>query len=316
MKPWQFTTDAYPRHLRRDAWREAMARLRLPIGRIPDTDQFHAQVTCLISPMGMEFALVSTTPLEIAGRNTDQPAALWLCVLLEGEARLEGDQGEVVIAPGDVVYGPTGTAATLRYASRARLLFVTVPRVALDHRLIGPMPPRIGHLAAGAGLGHVFSGLLRAAADALEDLTADQLRPLEIALTEFLVAVLASEGGAASLGGAAGARASHLHRIRQTIEVLLADPDLTLAKVAQADGVSPRYLQKLFASAQESFSHYLLARRLERCRGDLASPLCGQLSISQICYRWGFNSSAHFSRAFRDRFGVSPRDYRRSAGAG
>jgi len=314
VKPWQFTTDAYPRHLRRDAWREAMARLRLPVGRIPDTDQFHAQVTCLVSPMGVEFALVSTTPLEIAGRNTDQPAALWLCLLLEGEAFLEREGADVAIAPGDLIYGPTGAAATLRFLTRARLLFVTVPRLALDQRLIGPAPPTIGHLAAQNGLSHVFSGLLRATAEALEALTADQLRPVEIALTEFLVAALAAEGGAASLGGAAGARASHLHRIRQTIETLLADPDLTLTKVAQEDGVSPRYLQKLFASAQESFSHYLLARRLERCRSDLTSPLCAQLSISQICYRWGFNSSAHFSRAFKDRFGVSPRDYRRSAG--
>lgn len=314
MRPWQFTTDAYPRRERRDAWREAMARLRLPIGRIPDTDHFHAQVTCLISPMGMEFALVATTPLEISGRNTDQPAAIWLSILLEGEATLESDRGPVAIAPGDIVYGPTGTAATLRYASRSRQLFVTAPRVALDHRLIAPLPPRVGHLVGGEGLSHILSGLLRSTADALEDLTADQLRPVELALTEFLVAVLAGEGGAASLGGAAGARASHLHRIRQTMETLLADPDLTLAKVAEADGISPRYLQKLFATDQESFSRYLLSRRLERCRSDLASPLCAQLSISQICYRWGFNSSAHFSRAFRDRFGVTPRDYRRGGG--
>ncbi len=289
-----------------------MARLRLPIGRIPETDQFHAQVTCLVSPMGLELALVSSTPLEISGRNTDQPAALWLSALLEGEAWLEAGAGPPApVAAGDIVFGPTGTAASLRYATRSRQLFVTVPRVALGHRLIAPLPPRIGHIDGGEGLGHVLSGLLRAAADALDDLTADQLRPVELALMEMLVAVLAGEDGAASLGGAAGARAAHLHRIRQTIETLLPDPDLTLARVAEADGVSPRYLQKLFASAKESFSHYLLTRRLERCRGDLTSPLCAQLSISQICYRWGFNSSAHFSRAFRDRYGLSPREYRR-----
>ncbi|MDR3507563.1 MAG: helix-turn-helix domain-containing protein [Caulobacteraceae bacterium] len=311
MKPWQFTTDVYPRRERPDAWREAMARLRLPIGRIPDAEHFHAQVTCQVSPMGVEFALVTTTPLEISGRNTDQPAAIWLSVLLDGEAVLKTDGGEIPIAPGDIVYGPTGVEATLRYKVRSRHLFITAPRVSLDHRLIAPLPRRIGHLSAAEGLNHIFSGLLRATADVLDDLTADQLRPVEIALTEFLVAVVAAGGGQISLGGAAGARASHLHRICQTIETMLSDPELTLAKVAEEDGVSPRYLQKLFASADDSFSRYLLARRLERCRGDLVSPLCAQLSISQICFRWGFNGSAHFSRAFRDRFGVSPRDYRK-----
>jgi AraC-like DNA-binding protein len=83
--------------------------------------------------------------------------------------------------------------------------------------------------------------------------------------------------------------------------------------VAAADGISTRSLQKLFSTAGLSFSTYLRDRRLERCRLDLSSPICASLSISEICFRWGFNGSAHFSRAFKDRYGVSPREYRRSA---
>ena len=206
--------------------------------------------------------------------------------------------------------------AALRLANRFRLLFITAPRVALDHRLIAPLSLE-GRTATGAsGLGHVFSGLLRATADTLDELTSDQLRPVELALTEFLVASLAAEGSPAALGGAGAARAAHLHRICQTIETLLADPDLTLGQVANEDGISPRYLQKLFASAGQSFSTYLRTRRLERCRLDLTSPMCAGLSISEICFRWGFNGSAHFSRAFKDQYGVSPREYRRASLAG
>jgi len=104
-----------------------------------------------------------------------------------------------------------------------------------------------------------------------------------------------------------------MHRVRQTIEVLLAEPELTLRRVADEDGVSPRYLQKLFAGQGQSFTGYVRGRRLERCRADLASPACAQLSISEICFRWGFNGSAHFSRAFRSAYGQSPREYRRAA---
>jgi AraC-like DNA-binding protein len=39
------------------------------------------------------------------------------------------------------------------------------------------------------------------------------------------------------------------------------------------------------------------------------------LSISEICFRWGFNGSAHFSRSFKERYGVSPRDYRKGQAA-
>ena len=96
---------------------------------------------------------------------------------------------------------------------------------------------------------------------------------------------------------------------------MLADPELTLEKVAEADGISPRSLQKLFAQAGQNFSTYLRHRRLERCRLDLTSPMFATLSISEICFRWGFNGSAHFSRAFKDRYGVSPRDYRKGQAA-
>jgi AraC-like DNA-binding protein len=39
------------------------------------------------------------------------------------------------------------------------------------------------------------------------------------------------------------------------------------------------------------------------------------VSITETCFRWGFNDSATFSRAFRAEFGVSPREYRRDSAA-
>jgi AraC-like DNA-binding protein len=290
-----------------------MTRLRLPLGPVPEMEQFHASVSCLTSPLGMDFAVMAATSLEISGRNPDQPAAVWLVLLLEGEASFSDGISTTRLEEGDIVYGPTGINAALTLGTDFRLLFINMPRVALNHRLIAPMTLGVGRLAGGTGLGHVFSGLLRATADALADLTSEQLRPVELAATEFLVANLADQRSPAASGAAGSARAAHLHRVCQTIESLLPVPDLTLRDVADKDGVSPRYLQKLFASANLSFSSYLRLRRLERCRIELTSPIYAGLSISQICFNWGFNGSAHFSRAFKEQFGVSPRDYRRGA---
>ena len=39
-------------------------------------------------------------------------------------------------------------------------------------------------------------------------------------------------------------------------------------------------------------------------------PLNVSRSIGAIAYGWGFNDSAHFSRAFRARFDLSPREWR------
>nr|WP_237437709.1 helix-turn-helix domain-containing protein [Altericroceibacterium endophyticum] len=140
------------------------------------------------------------------------------------------------------------------------------------------------------------------------------LRPIESALTELLVAALARTGGAAGRGGAAGARARQFDRICRRIETQLGEPDLSLSSIAQDEGVSTRYLQHLFSRAGQTVSSYVKARRLDRARADLVSPLHAQLTISEIAFRWGFNQSAHFSRAFRARFEESPREVRKQAG--
>ena len=217
------------------------------------------------------------------------------------------------LAEGDIAYGPTGRAATLVMETRCTLMFVRAPRVALDHRLISVRGLKIGRLEGETGLARIFSGLLRGTAQVLPEMRVDQLRPVELALTEFLAAVLAETTD--GQGPGTEAISPHLHRISQTIETLLPDPDLSLRRLADKSGVSPRYIQKLFAAANDTFGHYLRTRRLERCRMDLGSPQCARLSISEICFRWGFNDSAHFSRAFRNQYGLSPREHRRAAHA-
>jgi acetamidase/formamidase len=64
----------------------------------------------------------------------------------------------------------------------------------------------------------------------------------------------------------------------------------------------------------QNFSGYLRQRRLERCRAELVDPLYDKMSISDICFRWGFNDPAHFSRAFREQYQMSPRAFRHGAG--
>ena len=309
MKPWRFSTDQYPSGERGLAWRTAMERLRLPVDATDEDNDASASVTSLASPMGIEFALVSAGPQTIEGRNRDQPAAIWLAILLEGAARLGDGQSIAEVEAGDIVFGPTGVAASLSLTTRFRLLFITAPRVALDHRLTASRSLRVGRLAASAGLNHVFSSLLRGVAETLEAFDSDNLRPVELAVTEFLLACLSDEFPEAR--GAQASRRAQLHRAHQTIERFLAEPDLSLSRVAEIEGISNRHLQKLFAAAGGSFTRYLRSRRLERCRLDLTNARYADHSISTICFRWGFNDSAHFSRAFRQEYGVSPRDYRR-----
>ena len=234
--------------------------------------------------------------------------------LLEGVAEFNDGNNDYEIAAGDMTYGPSGVPATLRFKTDSRQLFIKVPELALSQRMIAPLSLSVGYLPGHSGISHVLSGMLQSLADGLDDISAVELRPVELALTEFLITCLAHEGqlsGGDTVGNDASAvRTAHLHRICQTIETRLGDPKLNPRRIADEHGVSVRYLQKLFTQSGQTFSGYVRARRLERCRNDLSSPLYAHLSITEICYRWGFNASAHFSRAFRENFDMSPRDYR------
>ena len=51
-------------------------------------------------------------------------------------------------------------------------------------------------------------------------------------------------------------------------------------------------------------------RRLERCRQDLRDPEQRYRPGAAIGTHWGFLSAAHFSRAFRDEYGIPPAEFR------
>ncbi|MBB5827481.1 helix-turn-helix domain-containing protein [Micromonospora carbonacea] len=107
-----------------------------------------------------------------------------------------------------------------------------------------------------------------------------------------------------------------LTQVHDFIERHLDDPDLSPRAVADAHHVALRTLHRLFADEEESVGGAIRRRRLERCRRDLADPLLRDRPVQAIAARWGFRDKAHFSRAFRAAYGLSPRAWRESARPG
>ena len=56
---------------------------------------------------------------------------------------------------------------------------------------------------------------------------------------------------------------------------------------------------------------YVKEQRLEGSARDLCDPLLHSLSVTEIGFKWAFSDSAHFSNAFKTRFGRNPSSYRK-----
>lgn len=108
-----------------------------------------------------------------------------------------------------------------------------------------------------------------------------------------------------------GAARRHRRKLLEYIADNLNDPQLDVQSTADACGISYRYVHLLMRDTGRTFSRYLLEHRLERCRSALEARKHSARSITEIAFECGFNDASHFSRAFRGRYGLSPREFRR-----
>ena len=104
-----------------------------------------------------------------------------------------------------------------------------------------------------------------------------------------------------------------LQDVLRFVEIHLSDPKLSIATVAKGCGISTRYLSFLLKVYGTPFSTLVWSNRLKTARQWLGASKPAESSVSEIAYKVGFKSPAHFSRMFRRAFGMSPRQYRASA---
>ncbi|MGH8575886.1 MAG: helix-turn-helix domain-containing protein [Gammaproteobacteria bacterium] len=83
--------------------------------------------------------------------------------------------------------------------------------------------------------------------------------------------------------------------------------DLRLDDLAMACHMSSSHFSRTFKKEHgTSFSRYLLRYRLERACEFLATA---EASVKQAALAAGFHDCSYFDRAFRQRYGMTPRDY-------
>ncbi|MDM0106590.1 helix-turn-helix domain-containing protein [Variovorax sp. J22R24] len=89
--------------------------------------------------------------------------------------------------------------------------------------------------------------------------------------------------------------------------------ELSAASVAAAMRVSTRHLQRVWADEEDSLVAYIARKRLERVAASLSNPARSMESLTQIAMSHGYLNMSHFSRAFREKHGMTPSAFRQGA---
>ncbi|APZ41868.1 hypothetical protein BW247_01110 [Acidihalobacter ferrooxydans] len=293
-------------------WEHLLERTFLP-GRIRG-DQ-HGRIERLFRLERLRVAEMSLAPQSIE----HTAAHLQMCdhaaragaiahVILEGAGYIEQNGARLPFACGDLTFRSLATPSTVAFTAPTGIFSIQLAVGALTlaptsgQGVAGAMPRVVAgtSVSATAALS-VLRGLAQAAHG---DVCAAQ-RLCALSAVPWLVAGAYYDGGVEA--DRAPANPARWQRLMSYIDRHLFEPDLlSPAACAASAGISVRYLHALFEQRGLRFTQWVRTRRLDAAHALLCDPARRTLSVASIAYQCGFASAAHFSRVFRQHFGMSP----------
>lgn len=227
------------------------------------------------------------------------------------EIRFEQDGRDVLCRPGAFIIERSHLPYEFSHRDPAALWVMKVPNAVLRARIARPERLATLQVDASRSVGALFVDVLRLAAGRIDDMD-EPARALVGKQLVDLLAMAIEADERVLVGQSSSVRNAHLHRCEHFIRAKLGDSRLTPLMVAEACGISLRYLHQLFEAEGTTVCAYIRNQRLLACDAMLRDPSCRR-SMSEIAYEWGFGDQAQFSRHYRARFGRTPSEARAAA---
>jgi AraC-like DNA-binding protein len=309
----KMSTDVVQPKARLRFWREAVCDTFVELEcHAAQTDEFFGTLTNS-SLLDIQFSLVRAaaqrvvrTRSKIAQSSLDY---YLLSLQTHGQGVVAQDGRTAILNPGDFALYDTTRPYDLTFTNGFGQLVLRLPREIVSSRLSDAETLTALPIQGDRGAGRLASAFIHQLHAQLDQLDPQSARRLHASAVDLLATALASQMGIQQ----SGVRESQIlirQRIRAFIDRQLSNPDLSCQSIAAHHGISARYLRKLFEGSNESVSAWIWKRRLDQARRDLVDPLLSHIAITSIGYEVGFKNAAHFSRAFKARFGVTPREFR------
>lgn len=309
------STDAVQPRRRVEFWNDAACDALTPQAAEPDSPRtfsgrlVRADIGALrFVEFNSDAAVVRRSRAHIA-RSDD--AGYLIRFQLASESLCSQGGKDVRLRPGDFSLCDSARPYQLAFAQPVSILTLRVSKSMLQRYLGSPENLVSVPVSGRTGAGSLASRIIREIWLAPDETLVPAVAPRVANVVLELIASAYVGVGKAQVDRSCLNSALRL-RILDFIDQSLCDPDLSPSLVAEALKISSRHVHRLFTHDGNTVSRYILRRRLEKCRAALVDPMLAGLSLTHISSEYGFRSLPHFSRLFREEFGMAPRDYRRA----
>jgi len=305
-----FSTKLIPAADRIEAW-EWNARRFCGDCRFhfPSRRHFHGSMASKnLSELSLSLFSSSALSFQKFPAASAQPGNRFCTVItqLEGARWYSQNDALVVLKAGDSTLIDSAAPWSSDCLGDCVRLYVRVPRWLMEDQLRTTMLPSARKISVATAPGGALFRLANSLYREADGLSHEQAA----AMLEAYFSVLSECLGVPRTDTAATSGDQILACIETFIERHLAESTLGPVEVAAAVGISVRHAHRLFAKKGCTIGDWIRQRRLERCRADLSAPRLRERTITDIAFGWGFSESAHFSRSFKQQFGICPRTFR------
>jgi AraC-like DNA-binding protein len=244
----------------------------------------------------------------VVGANAEDRGCIAI-TQLQGVRQYSQEGAIAILKPGDTTLIDSGEPWSSDCSVHCTRLYLRMPWWLVESRLRTRSVPKLPLISGTSGLGRALFRVATSLCEAADVLTAEEAD----AGVEAYLAILAGCIGGTAQASAVNPPKELRLRLERMIEIRLADPSLNPGEIASALGISTRHLHRLFSGSGSTFGDWVRERRLWQCHADLSNQHLKNRTITEIALFWGFSDSAHFSRCFKQRFGVSPQAFRMAA---
>lgn len=252
---------------------------------------------------------VHRTPAKIRRSSADY---FLVSIQTAGLCTVAQDGRQARLVPGDFALYDSTRPYTLSFDGDFQQYVLMFPGRLLRTEFPDTERLTASTVAGQRGAGHLMMSMIGTLADNVDMLALESACAIAESARQILIAGL-STLPAAKRAPLSQLRAYHIECIKACVRERLRDPTLSVASIAAELKMSPSTLHRSWGDETCSLAESIWALRLDAAYRDLCDPGLVGRSVSEIAFSWGFNDAAHFSRAFRTRFGCAPREARQRA---